>query len=219
MSPFFKVVVSLIVAVLMGLGFWVMMYQPKQKEISSLDTQIAEQKQKYEEYKVESQNLAQWEQARSEFQAVLQRLHQTGPMKDFIPSFLTDIEKMAKDERASTNDPSFQVTSITPGSVTQEGAGAKGSGAPTPPPGAAPAEKKGAAATSQLQAGKSVIQLNFTGRFSTIVDFLQQLGNFKLNKLVTVQRITLSPQGAVPGLSPTLGVAMPFEVYMLGGGG
>jgi Tfp pilus assembly protein PilO len=218
MSPFFKAMVALIVVSLMGVGFWVMMYQPKQKEIISLDSQIAEQKQKYEEYKVESQNLAQWELARGEFQKVLERLHQTGPMKDFIPSFLTDIEKMAKEERASTNDPSFQVTSITPGSVTQEG----------PKPGAAKetaaagqGEKKEppVAATSQLQSGKSVIQLSFTGRFNTIVDFLQQLGNFKLNKLVTIQRISLTPQGAVPGLSPTLTVTMPFEVYMLGGGG
>lgn len=216
MSPFMKTMVAIALSALMGVAFWVLNYQPKQKAIIALDGQIAEQKQKYEEYKLEAQNLAQWEAARVEFRNVLEHLHQTAPMKDFIPSFLTDIERMTREERATVNDPSFQVTTITPGSVTQEGP-AQNAGKPAAP-GEKKEEPKPAAAAGQLQSGKSVIQLNFTGRFDTIVDFLQQLGNFKLNKLVTVQRISLSPQGTTPGLSPTLSVTMPFEVYMLGGG-
>lgn len=213
MSPLVKTVITLFIVGIMGFGFWVMMYKPKQEEIISLDNQIAEQKQKYEEYKLEAENLAQWEQAKVEFQKVLQRFHQTSPIKDFIPSFLTDIEKLAKEERASTNDPSFNVTSITPGAVTPEGASKNA-------PGGEKKEENKPVPQPVAQGGKSVVQLNFTGRFNTIVDFLQQLGNFKLNKLVTIQRITLSPQGGVKArLSPVLTVTMPFEVYMLGGGG
>jgi len=218
MSNSAKAAVTIVLIAVMGFAFWMMNYQPKQKEILSLYDQIAEQRQKEEEYEMESKNLAQWEQARIAFQQVLQKLHQTGPMKDFIPSFLTDIEKLAHEEQTQANDPSFRVTSVTPGNVTQESAvkssapqGAAGQAAAKP-------ENKPAAQAMSFQTGKSVVQLNFTGRFSTIVDFLNSLGNFKLNKLVTIQRITLAPQGGKAGLSPVLTVTMPFEVYMLGGG-
>lgn len=205
-----KVIAALVIIVLMGVGFWIQDYQPKQKEIVALNQQILEQEEKYQELKLEAENLAKWEEARTQFQQVLAGFHETANLKDFIPSFLTDIEKMVKEERQAAHDPAFYVTSISPGAVQN-----------TSPASAGNEGKKGApsAMAAAPQSGKTVIQLNFTGRYGTIVDFLQQLGNYKLNKLVTIERITLSPQGAEPGLSPTLSVTMPFEVYMLAGGG
>lgn len=205
-----KITIAVILIALMGLWFWLQMYQPKQKQIVSLNQQILEEEEKYQELKLEAENLAKWEEARIQFQQVLSTLHQTAVLKDFIPSFLTDIEKLAKEERQSTHDASFRVTSISPGAVQNTTPATPASGASKP-------ETKTASATPQ--SGKTVIQLNFTGRYNTIVDFLQQLANFKLNKLVTVQKISLGPQSAEPGLSPTLTVNMPFEVYMLAKGG
>lgn len=211
---------SLVGAVLIGfmaIGFYLLSWQGYNQQLISLDRQIADEKAKYDQYQQEAQNLERWEAAKVAFENVLASMHQTASIKNFIPSFLTDIEKLAAEERESTDDPNFRVLSISPGTVQTQGPANNGSSGS----GKGGQKQENNASSSEalpVESGTSVIQLNFTGRFSTIVDFLQQLGNFKLNKLVTIQKISLSPQNALPGESPILSVGMPFQVYMLGGG-
>lgn len=204
MSGFLKIIVAVSLIVLMMIAFWIVRYQPKQNEIASLNADIEKQTAQYLELQSESKNLEQWEQAKIRFEQVLGQLHQTAvPMKAFIPSFLKDIERLVDTESRTAADPGFRVTTITPGSVqsgVSSGAGAPGSSAP-----------------AGLEGGSTTVQLNFTGRFNTIIDFLQQLSNLKLNKIVTIQQISLSPGSTSAGGSPTLNVTMPFQLYMLGG--
>jgi Tfp pilus assembly protein PilO len=216
---FLKVLVG---GVLLGIEvilFWLVMWQPINNKIVVLDQQITTATAQYQKDVEEAQNLEKWEKAKVAFQDVLTRMHQKPvPMKDFIPTFLIGIEKLARSERESTGDPSFQVTSITPGAVQVQSSQGQNKGQ-TPPSGAGGAS----GSPNEVQAipvatGTTVIQLNFTGRFKTIVDFLQELGNFKLNQLVTIQKISLTPQSPKPGEDPVLSVTMPFQVYMLGGG-
>lgn len=200
MSGFLKMIVAVSLIVLMFIGFWVVRYQPEQNEIASLNAEIQQQETQYQQLQAESQNLEKWEQAKTAFEQVIAKLHQTAvPVKNFIPSFLKDIEQLVENEKRAAADPTFKITSITPGA----------------PQSGAPASSSSAGSSDQE---KALVQLNFTGRFNTLVDFLQQLSNLKLNKLVTIQQLSLTPSGSTEGGSPTLTINMPFQIYMVGGG-
>ena len=196
-----KAFVTVILVGLIVFGFWALSWQGIQTKVTHLKTEIAGKKQEYNKLTQESQNIAKWQKDVGEWNKVLQELHQVKPIKNFIPSFLISIEKLAKYERITTGDSTLRIKSITPGQVVIQGA----------------ATGKTKTQTPGLVSGKSSVSITFTGRFNTVVNFLQQLGNFKLNKLVTIQSISLTPQSAKPGSHPTLSVTMPFEMYMLGG--
>jgi hypothetical protein len=54
-----------------------------------------------------------------------------------------------------------------------------------------------------------------TSKYSTLIDFLYQLGAMKLDRLVTINRISLSPGKTEGGnASPVLSVSMPITAYM-----
>ncbi len=200
-----KAFITIVLVGLIVMGFWIMSWKNIQKTIINNKNKIASKKEEYSNLVQESKNLAKWRTDVAAWNDVLQKLHQTKTIKNFIPSFLVSIEKLAKYERNITGDSTFQITAITPGQFM-----VTGSTAPR-------TAKNNKAPAPGLVSGKSSVSITFTGKFNTVVNFLEQLGNFKLNKLVTIQRISLSPSGAKPGIHPTLTVTMPFEMYMLGG--
>jgi Tfp pilus assembly protein PilO len=53
-----------------------------------------------------------------------------------------------------------------------------------------------------------------TGKYSTVIDFLYQLGAMKLDRLVTINRLSLSPSKSEGNASPVLTVSMPITAYM-----
>ncbi|CAN0431204.1 unnamed protein product [Phaeothamnion confervicola] len=53
-----------------------------------------------------------------------------------------------------------------------------------------------------------------TGKYSTLIDFLYQLGAMKLDRLVTINKISLSPNKIEGNASPVLTIAMPVTAYM-----
>jgi Tfp pilus assembly protein PilO len=57
--------------------------------------------------------------------------------------------------------------------------------------------------------------MQMTARYSTLVDFLYQLGALKLDRLVTINKISLSPNTkGEGGESPVLSVQIPITAYM-----
>ena len=54
-----------------------------------------------------------------------------------------------------------------------------------------------------------------TGKYSTLVEFLYQLGALELDRLVTINEISLRPKGENEGGgSPTLSITIPITAYL-----
>lgn len=213
MNLVMKIIVLLVIVGLMGFGFYVFDYQAKLGAIAAEQQKLADKQKELEGLKKMAQNLASWEQAKKDFSKLLAEIMRGVPLREFIPSFLEDIEDLSQEERTKMGDDSFRVTTIQPGPSTK----------PTPEkaeakPGEKAAEQKPAEQPT-ISSERVVIQLSMKGRFNTLVDFLQQLGQFRLKKLVTVQRLSLAPEKPEVGHSPVLTITMPFEAYMFGEGG
>jgi len=110
----------------------------------------------------------------------------------YLPTYLEQMQKMAKD---TGND----LLVITPGEIkpldlskgpfaTNAPADA-GAPAATPAPAAAPADKKQAANTTQVMK----ITISIRGSYTSLIKFLDALGNFQ--KLIYVKSIAVTPSG------------------------
>ena len=59
-------------------------------------------------------------------------------------------------------------------------------------------------------------QMSLTGRYTTVIDFLRQLGALKLKRLVTISKLSLTgaPDSKNYSKSPKLTITMPISVYL-----
>ncbi|MDO5296100.1 MAG: hypothetical protein Q4F00_05565 [bacterium] len=128
----------------------------------------------------------------------------------FVANYIMEIEKLTAEERERMGDPTFEIISITPGAMSQSAA------------------KKTSSEENQEEDGEEaakpdvlkqfptrMFQMSMKGRYSTLVDFLYQLGAMRLERLVTINKIALSPAGNdEPGMVPTLSISIPITAYM-----
>ena len=65
-----------------------------------------------------------------------------------------------------------------------------------------------------------VFQMTMKGRYSTLIEFLYQLGDLRLERLVTIDKIALQPENKKEGdkRSPVLTIQIPITAYMRQGG-
>jgi len=63
-----------------------------------------------------------------------------------------------------------------------------------------------------------VLNMSMRGKYATLIDFLYQLGALKLERLVTIDKIALSPADKSTAGSPTLTITIPITAYMRQGG-
>jgi len=114
------------------------------------------------------------------------------------------------------NDPEFALISLTPGALTH--GGGEGEAAATPEAAAAEGEAS-AGVTSMLKSYPTrMFQLTLKGKYATLIDFLNQLGALRLKRLVTINKISLTPSGeAKGGGSPSLQIVIPLTAYFHGG--
>ena len=59
-----------------------------------------------------------------------------------------------------------------------------------------------------------VFGMSMTGRYTTVVDFLYELGALELDRLVTINKISLSPSSSEDGNSPILKIDIPITAYL-----
>ncbi len=127
----------------------------------------------------------------------------------FVANYIAEIERMVINQQEATGDYDFTITAITPGAMTstqvetggdnkdeldEEGGGLQGF--PT-----------------------RDFQMQMTGRYATLVDFLYQLADLKLDRLVTIKRLSLAPKSKGLAGSPVLSVQIPITAYLRQGGG
>lgn len=208
-----KIIIAFILIALIGAGFYLLDWQAKFQERDSQKKALEEARQKLEKIKQDIAALPeltrQMEEKEKELNALVSsKMSQEDPQL-FVANYIAEIERMVVGQQEATGDYDFDILSITPGAST----------APTPAPsggnGTAAPEGGGAQAPEALQGFPTrVFQMSMTGRYATFVDFLYQLGALKLDRLVTINKITISPGKTGDGDSPILSVQIPITAYM-----
>ncbi|MHC9542957.1 MAG: type 4a pilus biogenesis protein PilO [Vulcanimicrobiota bacterium] len=204
-----KIVLAIFIIILIGLGFWLVDWQKKTAEIKQLEQTYTNKQAELDKAQAQVKALPQETQRKKDLERQLKEVisEQLTPEteSDFVPAYIADIERLVDQEKMRMNDPDFQITSLTPGALTTVGG----------------AKKEGEASGPSALAGypTRTFQMQLTGRYPSVIDFLRQLGALKLKRLVTINRLTLSPNGDVSKGSPPLSVTMPITAYLRQGGG
>lgn len=216
-----KVALAIVIIILIGLGFYLMKYSAK---ISTLNEKKKAYEDKIEQKKrtealVKDFNKIEIDKttAKKELDEAVRNLVGEETVEDFVPSYLTEIERLVREERSRMNDQSFDLQSISPGAMAgTETETTKAGGKEGTKPVATEAPKTPAALA---QYPTIVFQMTLKGRYATLIDFLQQLGHLKLKKLVTINRLQLTPTGSAAKVSPVLTITLPVTAYVRQGGG
>jgi len=198
-----KIVLTLVIIFLIGIGFYLLDYQKKFTEITFNERQLAEKKDQLETNKKRVQDLPLLLEKRDKLQNQLDTLIQNQLPKEeaaiFVPKFIQSMEELVASEKIVTGDTTVQLMSITPGRLEMPGA----------------KDEKTNEPSALLIFPKQPFQVNMRARYSTVIHLLHQLAALKLQRLITIQRIALSPAEAPTyGVSPALSVNMPMIAYL-----
>ncbi|MBI2265753.1 MAG: hypothetical protein HYU64_11350 [Armatimonadetes bacterium] len=188
-----KIIIALVICIAIAVFFYATQYKAKFDRIADAKLQTTDETAKLEEEKGLAATLKQQEDALARKKEQVGKLTLHGPTKEFMVSYLRDLERLCESEKVRFGDSSFHIITLQPGGEAAGG------------------EKKSGGSQSKI------IQLSMNGKYKTFVDFLQQLALFRLNKLVTIGKLTLSPISGGPGGSPVLSISLPMSVYSLGG--
>jgi Tfp pilus assembly protein PilO len=209
-----KIIIAFILIGLIGAGFYLLDWQAKFNERDNQKKQLEEANQKLAKIKEDIKALPeltkQMEDKERELNALVSsKMSQEDPQL-FVANYIAEIERMVVAQQEATQDYDFDIQSITPGAQANA---APAAGEKAPAAGA----PGGEAATPEALQGfpTRVFQMQMTARYSTLVDFLYQLGALKLDRLVTINKISLSPNTkGEGGESPVLSVQIPITAYM-----
>ncbi len=199
MNAGMKIAVFLCIWFLIVVGFYLFSIQPKKAEIDALEKGpggIAELTAQRDADKAYVENIEEYEKQLKEAQEELAKLEVDIDIKDFVPSYLEDIEKLFKDIRLSLHDWDFEIQNI---SIGQPQAGGEGT-----------------AYTTYL------MQMNFAGQLETLQYFLKSLSDKeKFKKLVVVNNIQMSPgkSSKERGEYQMLNFVVPLMAYQFTKGG
>ena len=202
-----KLVLAAVVALLIAAGFYILDWRQRWEEVAHLDSDLQQRQLELESSRKAIQDLPQLTQKLEQLEAQLRRLVTTPSAEEpsaFVANYVSDIERLVLGQRETTGDDSFSIVSITPGPPAETSADA-----PKNPQGTPEALKA---------LPTRVFQMQMTGRFETLTGFLEQLAALKLDRLVTINRISLSPQGKDDGQGPILSVTIPITAYLRQGG-
>ena len=216
-----KIVVAFVVIALIVVMFWLFDWKEKTELVEQNNAKVAELEVKLEEQRKLVADLPALTKEKTELEAELARVVQTNLVPEkaelFVANYIKEIEKLTDEEGYRTGDDSFEIISITPGALTSQAA--KGSDADNTE---AAEEDEGVDATPDAlkQFPTRVFQMTMKGRYATLIEFLYQLGDLRLERLVTIDKITLQPETKKEGdhRSPVLTIQIPITAYMRQGG-
>ena len=216
-----KIAVAGLIIVLMAVGFYVVSWSDKYKEIESLKGQKAERLQQKERLETDVAQLPKYREEAAGLEKELLSLVQSKFTKEepelFVANYIAEIERLVADQQEVTGDDSFAIQSITPRGEQQDAAPAPAGGEEGKKDGAkAAAEEEPADSGSETLQGfpTRVFAMEMRGRYSTLVQFLYQLGALELDRLVTINEIKITPDTKDDGLSPVLSITIPITAYL-----
>ncbi len=198
MSAPLKILVAVILLGLCLSGYWLLDYQAKLSELDQLQRSMLAADQRLEENRARLQRLPELTARMQALELELSQLINRPGVDDpeqFVTAYLADLERLVLSQQATSGDESFRLQSVTPGQSQEDDE--------------APDEA--------LQgAPRRVFQMSFQGRYATLADFLVELGALRLDRLVTINKIVLSPvSGKGTGV---LEIEMPVTAYLKQGG-
>ncbi|MBI3925041.1 MAG: hypothetical protein HY319_05835 [Armatimonadetes bacterium] len=203
MTQLMKGALAVVIVALSALGFYLVDWQKKQQDLAQLDFELEQRAQKLASVEAEIKSLPDLTREVERLEAELQSLMASRFAAEhpdlFVANTLGEIERLVESLRRSTGDADFSVISVSPGALTSTQV----------------AEEETADALPGVPA--RVFQLEMTGRYKTLVDFLYRLGALELDRPVTVGRINLSPKGGTGADAPVLSVSIPLTAYLRGG--
>jgi Tfp pilus assembly protein PilO len=224
-----KIFIALIVIGLILAGFWFMDYQQKYTEIQQLDQNLKQSEEKLSSSKAKLQDLPRLTEEMQALERELQSLIASKFTNEdpelFVANYIADIERLVLAQQQATGDATFSIDSIQPGQMQTTATPDSGNNADqpggTPPPGQAPppADQPDAGQAPEALQGfpTRVFSMTMSGHYGTLVDFLYQLGALKLDRLVTINKISLSPTKDKER-GDTLNIQIPITAYLRQGG-
>lgn len=222
-----KIAVAGLIIVLMAVGFYVVSWSDKYKEIESLEVQHKERLDQKARLEADVAQLPKLREEAAALEKELLSLVQSKFTKEepelFVANYIAEIERLVADQQEVTGDDTFLIKSITPrdagvaapagGGEEEESTSAKPADGKANEPAAAPATE-----SETLQGFPTrVFAMEMTGKYSTLVEFLYQLGALELDRLVTINEISLRPKSATKdgeAGSPTLSITIPITAYL-----
>lgn len=217
-----KLLLALIVIGIIGLGFYLLDWQGKWQSLNQIETTLrdkqGERDKMQQDVKAIDKLLQENNQLKRELKAVMEAGILPENPSEFVANYIMQISALVERIQREDNDDSFELLSLTPGS--QVSAAAPGGGKPSEKGKEAdkkPAEQAAAMPEALKQYPTRTFQMSMKGRYETVVDFLDRLGRLELQRLVTVNKLGLSPGGELAG-SPVLSVTIPLTAYLRTGG-
>ena len=213
-----KFIIAVLITGVIALLFYLFDWQAKYDKIQAHESHYKELQQKLEEHKEMVKDLPVLTKQKADLEAKLASVVKSNLVPEkaemFVANYIMEIEKLTIEERERMGDPTFEILSITPGVLTQSTASVsdeENKGEDTPEDASTPDALK--------QFPTRMFQMSMRGRYTTLIDFLYQLGALRLERLVTINKIALSPTGDIePGVAPTLSISIPITAYMRQGG-
>jgi Tfp pilus assembly protein PilO len=194
---FMKIFIGLIIIVFMVAIFWLTSWKTHADNIKKYDGELTQVNSEIEKVVAQKQKIpglkTQISELERELQATIQQELTPESETDFVPSYMADVEKLVEQQRIRMNDPDFIITSMTP-------------------------EKSDNSSSVNVLSSYPArsFQMTLTGRYTTVIDFLRQLGALKLKRLVTISKLTLTGSFDKDNYyrSPMLTITMPISVYL-----
>jgi Tfp pilus assembly protein PilO len=215
-----KIVFALLVIILIGLGFWVMDWQKKVSDMKQLDTTLSQKDEEFKKneelVKALPEEMKRKEELEKSLRSIIKEQFTAETEQEFVPSYLIDIEDLVIEEQKRMNDSDFTLLSLTPGGLVVSSVAKEEKKVGE----AAKAEESKAQTPTALGGYPTrTFQMSMKGKYATLIDFLHQMGALKLRRLVTINRIALSPGGkSLEGMSPVLNINIPVTAYLRQGG-
>lgn len=215
-----KALLAVIVMVIIMLGFWMLDWQGKQQALAQAQQQLNEKKKTCDGMKQDVKQIDVLVAENNKLRDDLKQVMESGILpenpNEFVANYLNNISKLVDLIRKQDNDDSFTLMSLTPGAQVNSpapGAAAK--------PGGDQKGKKKEDIPEPLKAYPTrTFQMTMKGRYTTVIDFLDRLGRLELQRLVTVDKLSLAPSDDVnKTMQPVLTITIPLTAYLRTGGG
>lgn len=209
-----KVVLAVIIIAIIGLGFWMLDWQGKWQQEAQIKKSKIEKLADKERMEKDLQQVDELVRVNADLKKQLEDVVKISfaaeKEGEFVPNYLARVEALVAQVAADDNDKSFEIVSLTPGKPQVSSAGKPGD------KGASPAAAAPTTALSSYPTRQ--FQMSMKGKYETVIDFLDRLGRLEMERLVTVDKLSLAPAGGTAG-EPILSIGLPLTAYMNTGGG
>ena len=213
-----KIVTGFVLIFFVGVAFHFFSWDELNKEITKLQGEYKSLESKKERLENDIAKLEEYEKKAEALEKELSSLVQSKFTKEepalFVANYIAEIERMVVGQQEATGDFDFKILSVSPkGEKTTEAEEPDEEDKVTDDA----AADEAALETEELQASQGfktrVFDMDLTGQYTTLVEFLYDLGELKLDRLVTINKIILTPQEAEDG-TPILSIKIPVTAYL-----